>query len=167
MMKMRNLVAAGMMAVSLVSGASSVMACVEVCPYCGSMVQGSGYAVSDCCDYNYDCSYDDSYTYSYSSDGYILPYSDSIYYTSAALAGLSNVELLIARNEIYARCGRLFNDQSIQRYFNDQSWYCGYISPSDFNEKSIFNDCEQANVDLIVAEERARGSQITTLAGIY
>lgn len=164
MMKMKNLVAAGMMAVSLVSGASSVMACVEVCPYCGSMMQGSGYAVSDySCDYAYDCSYD----YSYTSSSYILPYSDSIYYTSADLAGLSNVELLIARNEIYARCGRLFNDQSIQRYFNNQSWYSGYISPSDFNEKSIFNDCEQANVDLIVAEERARGSQITTLAGIY
>jgi hypothetical protein len=154
MKKMRNLVAAGMAAVSLAAGASNVMACAHYCQVCGSYLYANDYYTNDC--YNYDYSYDYGNTYSYNTGSYILPYSDSAYYTSADLAGLSNVELLIARNEIYARRGRLFNDQSIQRYFNAQGWYYGYISPSSFSE-NVFNSCEQANVDLILAEERARG----------
>lgn len=166
MMKMRTLAAAGMMVISLMTGASNVMACIE-CDYFGGMYAPE-YTYSDYDFYYNDSDYgvDPAYYNSYDYSSYVLPYSDSMYYTSADLACLSNVDLLIARNEIYARHGRLFNDQSIQRYFDAQSWYYGYVSANSFSE-SVFNDCEQANVDLIVAEERARGSQVTTLAGIY
>lgn len=162
---MKNLVAAGMMVISLITGASNVMACDAFCPYCGNPSQG--YTEDYSYDYySGDYGHDPAYDYSYSTGSYILPYSDTAYYVACDLEGLSNVDLLIARNEIYARHGRLFNDQSIQRYFNAQSWYYGYISANSFDE-SVFNDCEKANIDLIVAEERARGSQVTTLEGIF
>ena len=151
---MRSFVAAGMMAISLMAGATNVMACIE-CDSVGFYYNDSDYGVDPA-----------TYNSGYSFDGYILPYSSSVYYTSADLAGLSNVDLLIARNEIYARHGRYFNDWSIQNYFNHQSWYRGSVLPENFSE-SVFNDCEQANVDLIVAEERARGSQVTNLDGYF
>ena len=52
MKKMRNLVAAGMAAVSLVAGASNVMACGDYCQVCGSYLYGNDYYTNDC--YNYD-----------------------------------------------------------------------------------------------------------------
>jgi serine/threonine protein kinase len=88
-------------------------------------------------------------------DGYVLPYSSSSYYSASDLYGLSDSELRIARNEIYARHGRLFSDKSLQAYFDSQSWYNGYISPSAFNENTL-NTYEKKNIELIVAEETRR-----------
>ena len=68
--------------------------------------------------------------------------------TDEDLRGLSSWELKIARNEIYARRGRLFNDSSLQNYFDSCSWYNGYISPNSFNENSL-NKIEQYNVKMI------------------
>ena len=84
----------------------------------------------------------------YEVSGYIFYDSDTRYLTNADLKGLSSWELKIARNEIYARRGRLFNDSSLQNYFNSCSWYNGYISPNDFNDNSL-NKIEQYNVKSI------------------
>lgn len=84
----------------------------------------------------------------YAVSGYIFYDSDSRYLTSADLKGLSSWELRIARNEIYARRGRLFNDSSLQNYFNGCSWYNGYISPKNFDDDSL-NKVEKYNVNLI------------------
>lgn len=94
------------------------------------------------------------------SDGYILPYSDSMYYTEKDLEPLTTEELRIARNEIYARYGRKFQDEQLQQHFNSCSWYYGYIEPGDFQE-SILNDYETANRDLIKRCEEG-GSQSNT-----
>lgn len=85
---------------------------------------------------------------------YILPYSDSYYYTEADLQGLSWKECTLARNEIYARHGRLFKTEEINDYFNAQSWYHGYISPDAF-DASVLNEYELANVKLIADYEAA------------
>lgn len=87
---------------------------------------------------------------------YILPESNSRYLSISDLQGLTAEECRIARNELYARHGRLFNDVSIQTYFNRKSWYRGRIKPNDFDE-SVFNEYEAANKNLIVRYERERG----------
>ncbi len=82
------------------------------------------------------------------SDGYILPYSDSMYYSAEDLEALSASDLRLARNEIYARHGRKFQDQQLQAYFDSCSWYDGFIEPEQFQEQTL-NDYEMANRDLI------------------
>ncbi len=87
------------------------------------------------------------------SDGdYLLPDSSSRYLTSDDLAGLSSDELRLARNEIYARHGRKFDDAQLQDYFNGKSWYNGTINPDDFKE-SMLNDYEKKNIELIQSLE--------------
>ncbi|MBQ7266470.1 MAG: YARHG domain-containing protein [Firmicutes bacterium] len=87
---------------------------------------------------------------------YILPESNSRYISKSELAGFNEQQLRIARNEIYARRGRRFNDASLQTYFNTCSWYNGTISPENFNE-DVFNQYERSNLDLITEYESERG----------
>ena len=87
---------------------------------------------------------------------YILPGSDSRYYTMDELMGLTAEECRLARNELFARHGRRFQDETLQAYFDSLSWYNGTIDPEDFDE-SIFNDYEVANRDLIVQYEKDMG----------
>ena len=54
---------------------------------------------------------------------YIIPYSDSRMLTRSNLAGLSDWELKIARNEIYARHGRPFVYKDMSCYFDSMAWY--------------------------------------------
>lgn len=87
---------------------------------------------------------------------YILEDSNSRYLTKSDLQGLSADECRIARNEIYARYGRKFNDEELQSYFNSCSWYHGTIEPDDFQE-SMLNDYEIENKNLIVEYEKEMG----------
>ena len=87
---------------------------------------------------------------------YVLPNSDSAYLTKSDLYGLTKEECRLARNELYARHGRKFDDEGLQEYFNSKDWYQGYIEPSDFND-SVLNDYEIANRDLIVQYEEEMG----------
>lgn len=87
---------------------------------------------------------------------FILPLSDQVYLTREDIEGLSAEELRIARNEIYARHGRLFRDEGLQAYFNSCDWYVGTISADDFTD-SVFNEYERANKDLIVSYEHELG----------
>lgn len=86
---------------------------------------------------------------------YVIPDSDSRYLTVADLVGLTADELRIARNEIYARHGRLFSDASLQAYFDRQPWYNGTIAPGDFAQ-SMLNDYEVKNAALILDYENGR-----------
>ena len=86
------------------------------------------------------------------SDEYIFSYSNSRYLTENDLKNLSKEELRIARNEIYARHGRRFNDEQLQYYFDSKSWYWGTISPEYFDD-SVLNDYEEKNGELIIQYE--------------
>ncbi len=86
---------------------------------------------------------------------YILPDSDRVYLSPADYQGLSDWELILARNEIYARHGRLFNDPDIQAYFNGCSWYHGSIAPDDFSA-DVFNEVELQNIKVLKAASDAR-----------
>lgn len=87
---------------------------------------------------------------------YILEDSDSKYLTEDDLEGLSKEECRLARNELYARHGRKFDDESLQEYFNSCSWYRGTIDVSEFSE-AMLSDIEIANRDLIVEYEEEMG----------
>jgi len=54
---------------------------------------------------------------------YILPFSDARKITTADLRNLSDWELKVARNEIFARHGRPFVHKDLECYFAKQSWY--------------------------------------------
>lgn len=87
---------------------------------------------------------------------YILENSDTRYLTKDELYGMTADECRLARNELYARHGRKFDDEELQSYFNACSWYQGTINASDFQE-SMLNDIEIANRDLIVEYEKEMG----------
>ena len=84
--------------------------------------------------------------------GYILPNSSTEYLTWEDYAALSRWELVLARNEIFARHGRRFQNQDIQAYFDSCSWYEGTIAPEDF-DTSVMNDVEVQNVWTLKAAE--------------
>lgn len=90
------------------------------------------------------------------STGYILPESDSRYITESELEGFDQKLCRLARNEIYARHGRKFDDQELQAYFNQFDWYLPVIEPGNFSE-SMLNAYEIANRNLIVEYEEAHG----------
>lgn len=88
--------------------------------------------------------------------GFIFPNSDSSYLSNAQVSALSDDDLQLAINEIYARRGRIFKDASLNAYFNSQSWYEGKYTPEDFEKNVKFNTYEQKNLQLLINERRSR-----------
>lgn len=88
--------------------------------------------------------------------GFIFPNSDSSYLSNAQVSALSDDDLQLAINEIYARQGRIFKDASLNAYFNSQSWYEGKYTPEEFEKNVKFNTYEQKNLQLLINERRSR-----------
>lgn len=100
-------------------------------------------------DYDDDSDYEDDDSDYDDSDSYVIPDSDTRKLKKSDLKGLSAWELRIARNEIYARHGRLFQDQELQDYFDEQDWYSGYIDPEDFVDSKELTKLERRNAKFI------------------
>lgn len=83
---------------------------------------------------------------------YIFPFSDMFELYDYDLFGLTKEELRIARNEIYARHGRLFHDTKLQEYFDSCSWYAGSIEPEKFDD-TVLSDIERRNLEMIISYE--------------
>ena len=79
---------------------------------------------------------------------YVLPYSDSTYYTMKDVVHLTPEDIRIAINEIYARHGRMFTSKDLQDYFNSKSWYHPTV-PADQFDESTLNDFEKKNIELL------------------
>ena len=93
------------------------------------------------------------------NDYYVLPDSSYYYYSYGELNGLSTYDLYIARNEVYARHGRMFNRSDLQDYFNAQAWYQPLYTPSQFDSMGYqLTDAERANVILMKQVEADKGS---------
>lgn len=84
----------------------------------------------------------------YDGSEFVFPNSNACYLEESCLWNLSEEKLRIARNEIYARHGRRFNDKVLQNYFDHCSWYEGTLAPSDFSEE-LLNEYERANILLM------------------
>lgn len=83
---------------------------------------------------------------------YILPESDSRYYSNEEIADMDLQVLCYAKNEIYARHGRAFNSWELTEYFYLQPWYYGNIKPENFSD-SVLNKYESKNVEILTKRE--------------
>ena len=87
---------------------------------------------------------------------YIIPDSGARSLDRSDIEGLGKEELRLARNEVYARYGRLFDDEALQNYFDEKDWYHGSIKPEDFKD-SLLNEYEKQNLYLILDYEEEMG----------
>ena len=85
-----------------------------------------------------------------------LSYTTTVKYTIQNLSVLDSYGLKITRNEIYARHGRIFNDQELQEYFQRQNWYVPQTASYDFDD-SCLNEVEKYNIQLISTYEQQVG----------
>lgn len=90
-------------------------------------------------------------------DGYVLPGSASQTYSNSELEAMSDYELYLARNEIFARHGRIFNNSDLKEYFGSKSWYEPRYTPEEFSD-SMLNANEKANVERMAKIEQDRNS---------
>jgi len=105
------------------------------------------YMVNEPSESYYYNNYDDGGN-AYNDGYYVIPYSDSYYLTEADLMYLSKEELTIARNEIYARHGRMFKNDDLQAYFNVQWWYIPEVPADEFTE-ALLSEIEIYNANFI------------------
>lgn len=91
------------------------------------------------------------------NNSFIFANSDSSYISKSDVKDLSDSELELALNEIYAKRGWIFTDSELAAYFNSQSWYTPHYTSSEFSKNVTFNEYEQANIQLIINEEKSRG----------
>ena len=90
-----------------------------------------------------------------SSGGSYIAESSSRALTDADVTGMSSQDMQMAINEIYARHGRRFSSESIQSYFDSQSWYSGTVAPEDFSE-SVFSATEAQNIQFLLKKMGAQ-----------
>ncbi|MGM9554227.1 MAG: YARHG domain-containing protein [Faecousia sp.] len=89
--------------------------------------------------------------YVYDGD-YLIIGSDSRYITEDDISWMTERDMQMAINEIYARNGRRFNSPEIRAYFESKSWYHGSILPDDFTE-GILNEYERANIAFLLEHQ--------------
>ena len=70
-------------------------------------------------------------------------------------------DLKVLRNEVYARHGRIFKDQALQKYFAAQPWY----EPNpDFKDDQL-NEIEAGNLAKIKEAEESATSKFSEAEG--
>ena len=88
-------------------------------------------------------------------DDYLLPHAGEHVYTQEELSGMTAEELRLARNEIYARHGRRFKSDDLNRYFSGKSWYQGTTDPDSF-DSGILNQNERDNLRMLQKAEEGK-----------
>ena len=88
--------------------------------------------------------------------GFVLEDSNLRIISEKDLENLGPLECKIARNEIYARHGRMFVDEQLQNYFESCDWYNGTISAESF-ELDLLSDVERENAEFISSYEQKMG----------
>ena len=83
---------------------------------------------------------------------FLVPDADICYLTYEEIQDMPLQVVCYAKNEIYARHGRMFHSQELTNYFEEQLWYYGCISPSEFSS-SVLNVYETANIKLLSDRE--------------
>lgn len=85
-------------------------------------------------------------------EDYIIPESNKRLLTEEDLEGLSSEQLRLARNEIFARHGRIFGSSDLQDYFESKPWYKGTADSDEFQDSSL-SEIESRNVEFILEHE--------------
>ncbi|MGE4485448.1 MAG: YARHG domain-containing protein [Oscillospiraceae bacterium] len=87
--------------------------------------------------------------------GYILP-TDAELISDSDLEGMTRKDTYMVINEIYARHGKIFKTESIQEYFENQSWY-EPVTADSATVYSKFSDIERENLKTIVKYQKQVG----------
>lgn len=75
----------------------------------------------------------------------LYPQASERLLTADELVNMSQENLRIMRNEIYARHGYIFQKEDMKQYFNAKSWY----RPSNSNVNNLLSEIEKQNIALI------------------
>jgi len=91
---------------------------------------------------------------------YLLPDADSRYYSREELEQLGFDNLRLARNEILARHGRIFETEDLNSYYSSKSWYHPQYTSDEFDPQmdQILNAYEKANIEEIKKIENGEGA---------
>lgn len=85
---------------------------------------------------------------------FILEFSAEREVTEEDLEGLTHWELLVARNEIYARHGYIFTHEELKAYFESCQWYTP-LYPADTFDFGMMSELEVRNAKFILAYDKA------------
>jgi hypothetical protein len=85
------------------------------------------------------------------SNGSRYPFTSARVITASDLDGLSLHDLVIMRNEIFARYGYIFQTKELKAYFKLQPWY----KPGASDVSARLTAVERKNVDFILKAEKA------------
>lgn len=96
---------------------------------------------------------------------YIFPDSDKRQLEDKEIAALSKKEKRLARNEIYARHGYIFDDFDLSEYFGQKSWYVPRVEAKNFDQ-TVLNEVEKANIKKILDSESGK-TELKRWAGTY
>ena len=88
------------------------------------------------------------------ADQYIIPVSMTQTISADSLINMSDNDLWLARNEIYARHGLKFTKKVNKERFEKKAWYNGTVDDQD---SISLNKYEKKNVDTMAAELKKRG----------
>lgn len=88
----------------------------------------------------------------YDAKEYVLPMSYCKLIPEYYLENFGSDMIWIARNEIYARHGRIFDNVFLSNYFASCSWYEGTVASDAFDE-GVLSQVEKDNLEIIKAQE--------------
>ena len=80
----------------------------------------------------------------------------SRYYTRTDITSLSEDEMRVVRNGLYALSGRIFKSPDLRDFFTSKDWYTPLYT-TDRATKPHFNKYQDANLDLVVKIEKEYG----------
>lgn len=75
--------------------------------------------------------------------------TDSQYYQKEDFEDVPPLILYLARNEIYARHGYIFQNEDLENYFMGQLWYLPSIAAEEF-DAVVLNEFEKKNIQLLM-----------------
>ena len=90
-------------------------------------------------------------------DDFIIPGSDERFIYDEDVADLSDEDTQMAINEIYARHGRIFQDEPYASHFDSCEWYEPTYTADEFDE-SWFNDYEKENIKVLAAHREGESA---------
>ena len=88
----------------------------------------------------------------YDATQYVIPISSILNLNEHQLVNFNDNQLWIARNEIYARHGKVFQNEYLNSYFNTCSWYQPIEGKTEVGEREL-NEVELANLKRITEAE--------------
>lgn len=103
-------------------------------------------------------SFQENYYHAYdvTFDQYYYPELSERVWKEEEFNGFSRTELSIARNELFAKYGRIFEDPFLNQVFSVKNWYKPKYTAEEFDGrwKEFLTDIEEQNLQTIIACEK-------------